>query len=125
MIRPTAKIKSRHTCWARRSVPDVRTFGEPATHDDISSAGKFDAFVVKVDKPDGNDRNYVGIVGALNMTDNDTIEHALMIIGPTKVAKVAQENIFLCDCDMLFPAGYGRNNKNGKKSFSKSAIMKH
>jgi hypothetical protein len=34
-----------------QKMPDYRTFGEPATHDDISSAGKFDAFVVKVEKP--------------------------------------------------------------------------
>jgi len=72
------------------------------------------------------DKIYVGIVGELTMRDSNTVESALMIVGPRKVVNLTPGNIFNLDCELLFPKGYGKK-KNAQKNrvrFSVSKIMR-
>jgi len=109
-----------------QKVPDFRTTGPSAMHDEILKAEKFQPFVVRVTRPDGTVRNYVGVTGGHFFMDRDgDLEYVYMIIGPKKVVKAYPWDIWSCkNCTLLYPCGYGSSTRNGKQIFSKSAIMR-
>ena len=108
-----------------QKVPDFRTTGPSAMHDEILEAEDFKPFVVRVTRSDGTDRNYVGITGEFFMGVNGDLEYVYMIIGPEKVVKAYPWDIWTCEkCTLLYPCGYGSSTRNGKKLFSKSAILR-
>jgi hypothetical protein len=123
----TSDDEEKYPCYVLgQKVPDFRARPEKQVeHDDLAYGSKFQAYVVSVVKTDGKTRNYVGLVGELHMHDANTVETAYMIIGPRKVVSVTPDKIFNIDCDLAYPAGYGRvaNPRTGKVRFSISKIM--
>lgn len=103
-----------------QKVPDFRTAGSHVTHDDLIYAEDLQPFVVVVDKPNGKRRNYVGVVGRLDMVDQNTVGYALMVIGLKKVVRADLTQIFMSDCDLLPPRGI---DWDGDRHFDPEAVV--